>query len=46
MGNGMNKILPGLYIGNYRDSKDKKQLESFNITHILSIHDYPGKLIA
>ncbi|XKL62226.1 hypothetical protein PGB90_002059 [Kerria lacca] len=32
-------VLPGLYVGNYRDSKDAAQLEKFNITHILSIHD-------
>ncbi|KAL1517569.1 hypothetical protein ABEB36_001314 [Hypothenemus hampei] len=39
MGNGMNKVLPGLYVGNYRDSKDASQLAKHNITHILSIHD-------
>ncbi|XP_072947196.1 dual specificity protein phosphatase 22-like isoform X2 [Epargyreus clarus] len=39
MGNGMNKVLSGLYVGNYRDSKDPVQLEKFKITHILSIHD-------
>lgn len=39
MGNGMNKILPGLFIGNFRDSKDERQLEENNITHIVSIHD-------
>lgn len=31
--------MPGLYVGNYRDSKDSAQLEKYNITHILSIHD-------
>ncbi|XP_056636996.1 dual specificity protein phosphatase 22 [Diorhabda sublineata] len=39
MGNGMNKVLPGLYVGNYRDSKDAAQLAKYNITHILAIHD-------
>ncbi|KAK6185146.1 hypothetical protein SNE40_007441 [Patella caerulea] len=39
MGNGMNKIIKGVYIGNFRDSKDQKQLTENNITHILSIHD-------
>ncbi|ESO06531.1 hypothetical protein HELRODRAFT_64858 [Helobdella robusta] len=39
MGNGMNKILPGLYLGNYRDSKDPAQLSKYNITHIVSVHE-------
>ncbi|XP_063920213.1 dual specificity protein phosphatase 22 isoform X2 [Zophobas morio] len=39
MGNGMNKVLPGLYVGNYRDSKDANQLAKHNITHIVAIHD-------
>ncbi|XP_034933976.1 dual specificity protein phosphatase 15 [Chelonus insularis] len=44
MGNGMNKVLPGLYVGNYRDSKDEAQLERFEITHILAIHDAARRL--
>ncbi|XP_055706125.1 dual specificity protein phosphatase 15 isoform X2 [Phlebotomus papatasi] len=44
MGNGMNKVLPGLYVGNYRDSKDPQQLDKHNITHILAIHDSPRRL--
>lgn len=46
MGNGMNKILPGLYLGNIRDSTDTKQIQENNITHILSVHNEakPGKL--
>lgn len=46
MGNGMNKILPGLYLGNIRDSTDIKQIEENKITHIISIHNEakPGKL--
>uniref|UniRef100_H2Y1V3 Dual specificity protein phosphatase 15 n=1 Tax=Ciona intestinalis TaxID=7719 RepID=H2Y1V3_CIOIN len=39
MGNGMNKIIPGLYIGNFRDAQNKEQLEKNNITHILAIYD-------
>ncbi|XP_065676816.1 dual specificity protein phosphatase 22-like [Hydra vulgaris] len=41
MGNSMNKILPGLYIGSLKDSKDFEQISANNITHILSILDYP-----
>ncbi|XP_017780305.1 PREDICTED: dual specificity protein phosphatase 15 [Nicrophorus vespilloides] len=33
------QVLPGLYIGNYRDSKDSAQLNKYNITHILAVHD-------
>ncbi|XP_053679768.1 serine-rich adhesin for platelets [Anopheles nili] len=43
MGNGMNKVMPGLYIGNYRDSKDYQQLDRHGITHIVSIHDSPRR---
>ncbi|XP_053570639.1 dual specificity protein phosphatase 22 [Bombina bombina] len=39
MGNGMNKILPGLFIGNFKDARDIEQLHKNKITHILSIHD-------
>ncbi|CAH3129792.1 unnamed protein product [Porites lobata] len=39
MGNGMNKVLPGLYLGNFRDAKDMEQLKQNKITHVLSIHD-------
>ncbi|KAL0271021.1 UNVERIFIED_CONTAM: hypothetical protein PYX00_008267 [Menopon gallinae] len=38
------KVLPGLYVGNYRDSKDNVQLERFGITHIIAIHDAARKL--
>ncbi|XP_061197092.1 dual specificity protein phosphatase 22-like [Saccostrea echinata] len=44
MGNGMNRVLPGLYVGNFRDAKDTNQLKTNNITHILSIHDNAKKL--
>ncbi len=40
----LRQILPGLYIGNFRDSKDCKQLDVNRITHILSIHDDAKKL--
>lgn len=42
--NGFFKVLPGLYVGNYRDSKDAAQLERFEITHILAIHDAARRL--
>lgn len=45
MGSGMSKVLPGLYLGNFRDAKDLEQLETNNITHILSIHDSAKKLL-
>ena len=43
MGNGMKKLVPGLYLGSIKDSNDKKQLDDNFITHILSIHDQPAK---
>ncbi|XP_035990146.1 uncharacterized protein LOC105932859 isoform X2 [Fundulus heteroclitus] len=39
MGNGINKILPDLYLGNIKDARDRELLAQHNITHILSIHD-------
>lgn len=39
------QVLPGLYVGNYRDSKDQQQLEKHNITHIVAIHDSPRRLL-
>ncbi|RZC36735.1 dual specificity protein phosphatase 22, partial [Asbolus verrucosus] len=39
-------VLPGLYVGNYRDSKDANQLAKYNITHILAIHDTARKMHA
>nr|XP_028593678.1 dual specificity protein phosphatase 22 isoform X1 [Podarcis muralis] len=33
------KILPGLFLGNFKDARDTEQLKKNNITHILSIHD-------
>ncbi|XP_024081543.1 dual specificity protein phosphatase 22 isoform X2 [Cimex lectularius] len=38
------QVLPGLYVGNFRDSKDALQLDRFNITHIVAIHDTARKL--
>lgn len=40
----MNKVLPGLYVGNYRDSKDAVQLDRYHISHIVAIHDSARKL--
>lgn len=40
----MNRVLPGLYVGNFRDAKDSEQLEAYKITHIVSIHDFAKKL--
>lgn len=37
----MNQILPGLYIGSLKDSRDVEQLKKNNITHILSVHEKP-----
>ena len=31
------QIIPSLYIGNVNDLKD--QLELYNITHVISVHD-------
>lgn len=39
MGAGMDKILPGLFVGSIRDSKDMEQIRKHGITHILSIHE-------
>ncbi|XP_065674971.1 dual specificity protein phosphatase 22 [Hydra vulgaris] len=44
MGNGMNKVLPGLFIGSLEDSQDENQIKSNNITHILSLLDEPPEL--
>ncbi|KAF0303697.1 Dual specificity protein phosphatase 22 [Amphibalanus amphitrite] len=40
---GMDQVLPGLYIGSYRDSKDIQQLSANHITHIIAIHDTAKK---
>lgn len=37
-------MLPGLYVGNYRDSKDYSQLDKYGITHIVAIHDAARRL--
>ncbi|KAJ7995048.1 hypothetical protein DPEC_G00255850 [Dallia pectoralis] len=39
MGNGMNKVLDGLYLGNIRDSENSISLSQNNITHILSVYN-------
>ncbi|KAM3839402.1 dual specificity protein phosphatase 15 [Vipera latastei] len=45
MGNGMNKILPGLFLGNIVDAKDLDQLSRNDITHVVSIHESPQPFI-
>ncbi|EHB11713.1 Dual specificity protein phosphatase 15 [Heterocephalus glaber] len=45
MGNGMTKVLPGLYLGNFIDAKDPDQLGQNKITHIISIHESPQPLL-
>ncbi|XP_035217090.1 dual specificity protein phosphatase 22-like [Stegodyphus dumicola] len=45
MGNGMNKVLPGLYLGSFRDGKDSEQLRANEITHIISIHDTAKEIV-
>ncbi|XP_074868012.1 dual specificity protein phosphatase 15 [Carettochelys insculpta] len=45
MGNGMNKVLPGLYLGNIIDAKDLEQLSRNKITHIISVHESPQPLL-
>ncbi|XP_037353182.1 dual specificity protein phosphatase 19 isoform X3 [Talpa occidentalis] len=45
MGNGMTKVLPGLYLGNFIDAKDLDQLGRNKITHIISIHESPQPLL-
>lgn len=37
-------MIPGLYIGSFRDSKDFAQLENNQITHIISVLDAPKKI--
>lgn len=45
MGNGMNKVLSGLYLGSFRDGKDPEQLKVNNISHIISIHDNAREVV-
>ncbi|XP_028812651.1 dual specificity protein phosphatase 22-A [Denticeps clupeoides] len=39
MGNGMNKVIDGLYLGNIRDSENRDSLARNGITHILSVYN-------
>ncbi|CAL8404153.1 unnamed protein product [Boreogadus saida] len=39
MGNGMNKVVDGLYLGNIRDSENRGSLSQNGITHILSVYN-------
>ncbi|CAN9500751.1 unnamed protein product [Ophioblennius macclurei] len=45
MGNGINKILPDLYLGNLKDARDPELLAKHNISHILSIHDTAAPIL-
>ncbi|XP_041646466.1 dual specificity protein phosphatase 22-B-like [Cheilinus undulatus] len=45
MGNGINKVLPDLYLGNLKDARDRELLAKHNITHILSIHDTAAPIL-
>ncbi|KAK5869472.1 hypothetical protein PBY51_024185 [Eleginops maclovinus] len=45
MGNGINKVLPHLYLGNIKDAQDQELLAKHNITHILSIHDTAAPIL-
>ncbi|XP_039619325.1 dual specificity protein phosphatase 22-A [Polypterus senegalus] len=38
MGTGMSKVLPGLYLGNIRDSENQDSLSKNGLTHILSVY--------
>ncbi|XP_066906543.1 dual specificity protein phosphatase 22 isoform X3 [Halyomorpha halys] len=42
--NYVSTVLPGLYVGNFRDSKDCTQLDRFKISHIVAIHDAARRL--
>ncbi|TKR68160.1 hypothetical protein L596_024180 [Steinernema carpocapsae] len=42
--NGMDEILPGLFLGNLKDSKDVQQLEEKNVEFIVSAHRNLEKL--
>ena len=37
------QVLPGLFVGSVRDSRDEEQIREHKITHILSIHDNPKR---
>ncbi|KAK3549077.1 hypothetical protein QTP70_031201 [Hemibagrus guttatus] len=39
MGNGMNKVIDGLYLGNIQDSENRESLSKHGITHILSVYN-------
>uniref|UniRef100_A0A1A8GJQ7 Dual specificity phosphatase 22a n=1 Tax=Nothobranchius korthausae TaxID=1143690 RepID=A0A1A8GJQ7_9TELE len=45
MGNGMNKVVDGLYLGNIRDSENRESLSKNGITHILSVYNNAKSVI-
>ncbi|GAB1597750.1 dual specificity protein phosphatase 22-like [Argonauta hians] len=46
MGAGMSKILDGVYVGNFHDSKEEKTQKENNVTHILAVHDNAKPLLS
>ncbi|KAL6491113.1 hypothetical protein MHYP_G00014580 [Metynnis hypsauchen] len=45
MNTGKERVLPDLYLGNFKDARDREQLARNNITHILSIHDTAAPIL-
>ncbi|KAK3567159.1 hypothetical protein QTP86_011221, partial [Hemibagrus guttatus] len=41
----LSPVLPDLYLGNFKDARDREQLARNNITHILSIHDTASPIL-
>ncbi|KAL2097263.1 hypothetical protein ACEWY4_006470 [Coilia grayii] len=39
------QVLPDLYLGTFKDARDREQLARNNITHILSIHDTAAPIL-
>eukprot|EP00794_Sanderia_malayensis_P018820 gene18820-20716_t len=39
------EVIPGLYIGNFRDAKDVPKLKENNINHIVAIYDNPTPVL-
>uniref|UniRef100_A0A3B3BGC7 Dual specificity phosphatase 22b n=1 Tax=Oryzias melastigma TaxID=30732 RepID=A0A3B3BGC7_ORYME len=39
------RVLPDLYLGNFKDARDREALARNNITHILSIHDSAAPIL-
>jgi hypothetical protein len=39
------QVLPSLYVGSYRDSRDQEQMDRYRISHIVAVHDNAKKLL-